>query len=292
MSATPSDCLSKWVSQSVPADAFAWLEEQRAATAAGETKPFYLAFGLTARKLGKADLSLSTADLEEADTARSGWNPANWSIDQAARTLLVLALPIEDFAHYLKTLDRLFAAAEVGELVALYQALPLLPSPLAHQNRAAEGIRTNMKSVFCAVAHHNPYPSEQLDENAWNQMILKCLFVGVKLDPVIGLDQRANANLASMLLDYAHERWAANRDISPELWRMIGPYAAETQNGKAMEDLNKLLKEGRELEQQAAILALRSCQADEAQAILQGHPKWASAAEAKAFTWSSIAAAS
>ncbi len=45
-----------------------------------------------------------------------------------------------------------------------------------------------MRVVFEAVAHRNPYPAEQLPEAAWNQMVLKALFVGSRLAPIVGLD--------------------------------------------------------------------------------------------------------
>jgi hypothetical protein len=57
-------------------------------------------------------------------------------------------------------------------------------------------------------------------------MVLKALFVGSTLGPIIGLDLRANAALARMLSDYAHERWSAGRPVSPELWRCVGPFAS------------------------------------------------------------------
>lgn len=97
----------------------------------------------------------------------------------------------------------------MGEAIALYQSLFLLPYPEKFKLRAAEGIRTNMTSVFNAVTLHNPYPAEYLDDLAWNQMILKALFVGTLLHPIYGLKQRNNQQLSQMLLDYARERLAA-----------------------------------------------------------------------------------
>ena len=82
-----------------------------------------------------------------------------------------------------------------------------------------------MRVVFEAVAHRNPYPAEHFAEPAWNQLVLKALFVGSPLDPIVGLDARRNPTLARMLCDYAHERWAASRPVSPELWRCVGPFA-------------------------------------------------------------------
>ncbi len=91
----------------------------------------------------------------------------------------------------------------------------MYPDPPRHALRAAEGVRSNMRTVFEAVAHRNPYAAEQFAESAWNQMVLKALFVGSRLDLVVGLDRRRNEALARMLCDYAHERWAASRVVEP-----------------------------------------------------------------------------
>lgn len=236
-------------------EGFAWLESRLSEAATGDVKGLNLGFSMAPRKLGKTDLALSETDLQAANEARPAWDPRGWSVDQAARALLIVSLPAPEPAAYVQLLDRLFAAAEMGEAVALYQALPLLPHPEAHRFRCTEGIRTNIKAVFCAVAHRNPYPAEQLDEGAWNQLVMKSLFVGAALDPIVGLDRRANATLARMLVDLAHERRAAHRPVPPELWRCVGPFADDA----ALDDLERVLSEGTDVEQQAAALALSAC---------------------------------
>jgi hypothetical protein len=254
-----------WIAARVDPAALAWLDERARVIATGDKKSLYLAFGMVPRKVGKSDLTLSGGELAQAEAARPGWDPRGWSLDQLARVLLVLAYPSDDAAEYVATLDKLFSTGEIGELVALYQALPLLPNPGSHVLRAAEGIRNNIKAVFCAVAHHNPYPAEQFNDDQWNQLVLKCLFVGVPLDPVIGLDQRANLRLMTMLVDFAHERRAAHRPIPPELWRCVGPFADE----RALDDLRLVLTSGSPVEQMAAVLALKACQAPHAAVILR-----------------------
>jgi hypothetical protein len=102
------------------------------------------------------------------------------------------------------------------------------------------------------VAHASPYPGEHFDEPAWNQMVLKALFIGSRLAPIQGLDRRANPTLARMLCDYAHERWSAGRRVSPELWRCVGPFADEA----ARRDLAHALRQGDAAEQAAARAAL------------------------------------
>lgn len=259
-----ADILDQWLSARLTAEQSAWFRDRCQAVLQGDKKALFLAFGLVARKLSKADLALSSTELEQAKSTRTGWNPSAWTIEQAARTRLLLSFPAPEATAYVAVLDQLFAAGEMHELVALYQSLPLLPHQPAHALRCAEGIRTNIKAVFQAIAHHNPFPSEQLSDDQWNQLVLKCLFVGVTLDPVIGLDARANAPLAKMLTDFAHERWAAGRPVSPELWRCVGPFA----NDAMLADLQRVLTTGNEMERQGAALALSRSPQPQAKSLL------------------------
>ena len=250
-----ADLLQSWLQSRLDPVAGTWLTDKLQAAAAGDRKSLFLSFGLTARKTGKDDLQLTPEELTAATRVRPGWNPQAWTIDQAARVLFLLRYPSLVETEYVSTLDQLFAAAEVHELLALYQGLPLYPHQSAFQLRCAEGQRTNIPAVFRAIAHANPFPCEQLNEAQWNQLILKSLFIGVALDPIVGLDQRANASLARMLLDFARERRAAGRPIPPELWRCVGPFADDA----AIDMLQNVLTTGTDIERQAATLALRSC---------------------------------
>lgn len=217
--------LSFWLARQVEEKALTWLEEKRKEISQGApNRLFFMAFSSVPRYTGKKDLKLSLDDWQEIETIRSGWCPHNWSVDQAARTLLLLSVPHDNNQKYLETLEKVFTAADVSELVTLYQALPLLPYPEQHRLRAAEGVRSNMTAVFNAIALSNPYPAEYFDDIAWNQMVLKALFVGSPLHLIQGLDKRANPQLSQMLIDYARERWAANRSVSPEIWQAIKPY--------------------------------------------------------------------
>jgi len=282
---SPRDLLDRWLGAQLPAEATAWLGKASAELqASGTDKDLYLAVSLVTRKVGKADLRLSDADLREAAAARPGWDPRGWSADQAARVRLVLALQ-EDVERLGLCLEQLCITADVSECAAFYRGLPLYPEPRRYVARATEGLRTNMKNVFESIAHRNPYPSEQFPEAAWNQMVLKALFVGSALWPIVGLDARANPALARMLRDYAHERWAASRPVSPELWRCIGPHAT----GPALQDLEKVLKQGTEPERKAAVLALRASPDTSAAAVLQREPGLAKLAGEGKLSWEGIA---
>jgi hypothetical protein len=241
----------------------------------------FTTFSTIPRRLGKQDLALTPEDLEMAEMLRPGWSPRNWSLDQAGRTLILLSLPHSDTAHYQKVLAQLFATADVSETVALYQSFPLLPHADCLQARAAEGIRSNMSVVFNAIALHNPYPAEQFDTPAWNQMVLKALFVGSPLHQIWGLDQRSNPELARMLSDYAHERWAAKRPVTPELWRPIGPFL----NDKTLADLERVFSEPDAVQQTAAALACAQSTLPQAQALLAQHSHLHTQIRSGQMTW-------
>jgi hypothetical protein len=253
MGVTPDALLDSWLAERLDPTALEWLRSKIDGARKGVDASFFLAVSSVPRKLGRAGLALSATDLSRASKARAGFQPGHWTVDQAARTLLVLALPVTDASGFVRTLDRLFDDGDLGELVALYQALPLLPEPEAHRPRAAEGVRSNMQAVFEAIALRNPYPAEQLDDAAFNQLVLKCLFLGSPLHLVQGVDARANGTLARMLCDYAHERWSAARPVSPELWRPVGRVAS----GSELADLSKVLASGTETERLAVVLACR-----------------------------------
>ena len=279
--------LRTWVARRLSADARHWFDEQIAKlSSAPIEKDIYLALGYATRRLGKHDLDLSREDLAAAQAARPGWDPSDWSVDQAARVAFVLASFDGDDAKFRARIEQLFRTADIGELITFYRALPLYPAPKLHVARAREGARSGMQPIFEAVAHRNPYPREQFDENAWNHMVLKALFIGSKLDPIQGLDERANPRLMRMLCDYAHERWAAARPVSPELWRCVGRFADDA----ALADLKRVLETGGLAERQAAALALTASTSARAKSLLAGVPELARAAAAGKPGWAALSA--
>jgi hypothetical protein len=248
--------LRGWLDARLGAEQRAWLADRLARIEAEPNGPaLAMAIGIAPRKLGKADLALDDAERAAAAEARPGLDPAGWSVDQAARILFLLASFDGDEAAFAAHFDTLMTRGEVGEHIALLRGLPLYPGPERLAARAGEGIRSAVQPVFEAVAHANPYPREQFGETQWNHMVLKALFIGSKLAPIQGLDARRNPDLAIMLIDYAHERWAAGRSVSPELWRCVGPFARE----RDIADLVKVYREGDAEEREAARLALVEC---------------------------------
>ena len=280
-----TELIHRWLSQYVANESLTWLHKKTKQIADGATtRTFFTAFSAVPRYTRKTKLELTPEDLQAARTLRPGWFPGDWSVDQLARTLIVLALPHDNPEKYLQTLGQVFTTADVGELVALYQSLPLLPHPEIHRNQAAEGVRSNITAVFKAVALQNPYPADYFDNIAWNQMILKAIFVSSPLYLIQGLNRRANPELAQMLINYAHERWAAKRSVTPELWRPVGRFA----DTEILADLEKVLQEPDLVQQEAAALACSQCPLPQAQKLLARYPQLQLAITQGGLTWSSF----
>lgn len=243
MTERPADLLRAWVLARA-GDQSRWVEDSLSALAAGAPeRDLHIFLGYAPRRLGKADLALTEAERAAADAAHSGWRPAGWSVDGAARVLALLIYKgPRSFAETFKDLRR---TADAAEMVALYRGLPLYPEPDALAFEVGEGLRSNLRPVFEAIAHDNPYPRDEFDDHRWNHMVLKALFVDTTLAPIIGLEERANAELARILVDYAHERWAAGRPVTPELWIPVRPFADDPAIAPA---LAKAKAEGRLME--------------------------------------------
>lgn len=179
---------------------------------------FTALIALASRHVPRRLLTPSPAECARAAQVLPGWNPQSWSLLETARIALVLSHPDLTQAGFGERFNSWFNYADEGELCALYRAIPLLPDPQRFTWRAAEGCRTNMKSVFMAVACDSPFPAQNFDDIAWNQMLVKALFTETPLGQVYGLDQRLSTTLAHMVLDFMDERRSAGRDIPLDAW--------------------------------------------------------------------------
>ncbi len=233
----------------------------------GAKQQLYTSFSAATRFAGKEVLPLTEADLAGAGQVLPGFTPKGWTMARLARTLLVLHYPSHDADAYVKAIEALFGTADMGEQVALYGALALLPHPEHFVARASEGVRTNIGDVLEAIMLHNPYPAMFLPESAWNQLVLKAVFTGKPLYKIWGLDERSNQALANMLSAYAHERWAAGRCVTPELWRPVARYITP----EILMDLQKVFQLQEEVFRKAASLACANSTLPEAQELLDKH---------------------
>ncbi|MEU6091464.1 EboA domain-containing protein [Streptomyces sp. NPDC047085] len=134
----------------------------------------------------------------------------------AARVVILHAARADTAA-----LTRVYQQGTAAERRAVLHALPhLVPGPDAIP-LVEDALRTNDTRLITAGL--GPYAARHLDAHAWRHAVLKCLFTGVPVDTVAGLEERAHgdAELARMLADFAAERTAAGRPVPSGLHRVL-----------------------------------------------------------------------
>lgn len=267
------------------AESMDWLELQIAKIRADKgSMKLFLSFSQASRHFSKHPMDLPIEDLQKAEAIRSGFSLKNWTGLQTARVILVLEAFSEDHEKWFEDMEKLFESADIHEQEALYAALPIYPFQEKFTKRAAEGLRSNMTSVFDAIALNNPYPADYLSEQAWNQMVLKAIFMQRPLYRIVGVDQRQNINLATTLVDYIHERWSAGRNVIPELWRFLSPFVDEEIVGL----LEKVGENGDDLEKYAAALTCHESDDKAAKELLTKQPEIKEKIESGEINWERI----
>jgi hypothetical protein len=142
-----------------------------------------------------------------------------WSVDDAARTLLLVALG--DRAE--PELELLYRHGDARERRGVIRSLAFIDTDLNLGLRLIEdALRTNDVSLIAAAM--GPYAAERLDDAAYAQGVLKCVFVGVSLTEIAGTRERTTPALSAMLGRYVHERIAAGRTVPADVWPLIDLY--------------------------------------------------------------------
>lgn len=284
MSPQPRALLKQWLMQQLPPEQRGWLEGQLATLGDRPADtPLAIALGQVPRRLGAQHLQLDEAQRAAAAQALPGWSPHRWTVADAARILIVSGLPADD-PPFAARLQSLCQTADPAELAAFYRGFALYPSPETLEPLVGEGLRSNIRSVFEAIVLDNPYPPRYLDQHRWNHMVLKALFIDCPIGRSLGIDERRNEELARIVLDFAHERWAAGRVVPWEIWRLVGPFA----RGAALDDISRAMAGDDPVEQRAAALALAASPDPQARARLAARPDLARDIDRGALTWATL----
>lgn len=271
------------ISRHVHPDAFAWLQEKAGAIRnENNAAQLNVAFAAVPRKTGRNSFELTDTERKQLESVYQGFSINQWAADRLCR--LWLLLQINDDQTYCSKIESLFKGAEVNELIALYSSLIILKYPEAWRLRCAEGIRSNIGTVLEAIMYENPYPQLYLDEPAWNQLVLKAFFTEKDVNRITGLDERANKQLASVLVDYAHERWAAQRTVNPLLWRLVAGFI----DAHNFSDITRLYTNGDLREKRAAILACSKSNYEPARCLVDEDPELKSAVSNQKLKWETL----
>lgn len=260
-----------------------WLQSQAATIAGGDkSSSLFLSFSQASRFFPKDILTLGDSDI--ARSLRKDWRPETWNLLVAARAYLAMHVPADPVENWRMQLSRLFETGDIYEQEALYSALCILPHQDLLASRASEGLRSNMTTIFDAVALNNPFPAEQLNEMAWNQLVLKAIFLQRPMYQIIGIDARNNRGLAETLLDAVRERWSAHRSVMPELWRFVSPFIDDTN----IHLIKKLFENGNDLEIQAGMLTCVSSEHPVVIELVSSHTDIKKKIELSEITWETV----
>lgn len=150
------------------------------------------------------------------------WGPlavGEWSVADAARVFLV-SLAAE---HELETYGVLFALYDQGgtELkVATLRALNFVSpdAPERGLQLVADAGRTYLPALLSAAWPGNPFSALHLSDHDYRKAVLKAFFCDVSVEGFVGLEQRADPELARSLCEYVDERLAAGRSVPRAIW--------------------------------------------------------------------------
>ena len=113
---------------------------------------------------------------------------------------------------------------------------------------------------------------------------MKAFFTDKDVSRIIGLDERANKELADILVDYASERRAAHRNINPQLWRLVTRFIDDTNFANILKAFNS-----RDIpEKKAAALACYNSNYNPAKNLLENEPDLKSAIVENKLSWNSL----
>src|SRR5690606_38509938 len=214
--------LSTLLKENLTDGEYQWLFSKLDQIISGESvKELYLTYSLIPSKIGAVNallIEISDGELKEYLLRQEA------NIWQLARIFLLVRVLEEKPEFFRPKVANIIQVADTGELETFLKFLVLLPAPENYRSQAVEALRTNIGTVFNAVALHNPYPALYFNDQQWNQMYLKAAFMQQDLMGILSVDQRANKDLVRIISDYAHERWAASREIDPYFWRPVSQF--------------------------------------------------------------------
>ena len=188
---------------------------------------------------------------------------------QVSRIYFLAEVLSQDIEFYTPKVANIIQVADTGELETFLKYLVFLPNPEAYKQTAVEALRTNIATIFDAISLNNPYPAKYFNDQQWNQMFLKAAFMERDLSQIASIDERANEDLARIISDYAHERWAAGRKIDPLFWRPVSKFL----NEQLLGDMKTLLNSDDVIENLAGALCCYYSENEKVLALLNGKPE-------------------
>ncbi len=145
-------------------------------------------------------------------------------LDDLARTAMLAALP-NHRADVVTIVSDLYRYGDANEKRGVLRGAHVLDANLVGDSLLPlvdDALRTNDARIIAAAVQR--YGATRLNGEAFRHAVVKCVFVGIPLDCVVGLTERTDAELARMLVDLAHERFAAGRAIPTDIPPLVAAF--------------------------------------------------------------------
>ena len=277
-----STALKKLIDTNYTDEVIEWLENKIKEVVDNKSvKTLYLTYSLIGSKVSSdSDVSYNSTD---SDVSRYLKNH-NANQLQLGRIYLLVKVLESDSVFFTPKISNIIQVADTVELETFLKYLILLPNPADYKNTAVDALRTNITPVFDAISLNNPYPGLYFDDAQWNQMYLKAAFMQRDLSLIMDVDKKANKELSRIISDFAHERWAASRDVNPVFWRPVGKFIDDVLLG----DMKKLFESANENERMAAALCCSASENEAAKKILDKYPKLKQKIDQQEISWETI----
>ncbi|WP_149276380.1 EboA domain-containing protein [Pareuzebyella sediminis] len=274
--------LERLLKENLDDKVWSWLMAKlKLITASNATKELYLTYTLLASKVDKRDSLRYTSNnmvLENYLREQSA------GLLEVSRIYLLSKVLRNDEPFFRSKVANLIQVADTSELETFLKFLVLLPNAENYKNSAVEALRTNISTVFDAISLNNPYPGDYFNDQQWNQMYLKAAFMQRDLSSIMDVDRRANSDLARIISDYAHERWAASRHVDPLFWRPVTKFL----NDNLLKDMERLLNSDDPRENGAGALCCYFSDDKKAKNLLKKYPELEDQVASGKMTWENL----
>ncbi len=195
-----------------------WFDNAIAVARRGDVNRLLASYTGAGRHAGNSALALTPDERASLAQAAPGLAPERWTVADAARAAILLAAAEGSGADaFVSIATACFENGDASEQQSWLRALGLMPHAERFTAIAVDSCRSHIQPTFEAIACENPFPAAHFPQNQFNQMVLKALFTGVRIERIAGLAGRLNPELSRMARDYAAERRAAGRTVPPDL---------------------------------------------------------------------------
>ena len=177
--------------------------------------------GQIRKRFGSKHLVAGFAERDKV-TLETPWGPVRcgqWRTHEAARTWLMATVAATQKQPY----AFLYDAYDQGETETRVSALKAIN--FVEDTDVESGLklihdagRTYLDALLSAAWCNHPFSSSKLSDIEYRKAVLKSIFCEVPIDGFIGLEDRADEEMAASLSDFANEREAAGRPVPDMVW--------------------------------------------------------------------------